>query len=156
VSKYVTLLPSGCLSISDVSLPDPVKNYLGGSTEIRMNNNIVLYNSFPLYGFEEQAFTADAICALRLGVRIRLREAGYLKLIANSGFLWTPDIASTFGELYESISGNAYHGMAVEYSARIPKFGPVSLTVSMPVFSRDEKVSKPAAPIFYLSLGHDF
>jgi predicted acylesterase/phospholipase RssA len=155
-SRRLTLLPAAYLSFSDVTLPDPVKNYLGGSSEIRMNNHIVLYNSFPLYGFEEQAFSSDALLALRLGVRVKLWNVQYLTFIANTGTVWKIDAEHSMGDIIERIVNKGYNGIALSYSAAIPRVGPLSFIVSLPVLSRDEKVSEPAAPIFYLSLGHDF
>ncbi len=153
LTERFTLLPAMFFSISDVKLPDPVKNYLGGATEIRMNNDIVLYNSFPLYGFEEQAFTSEALSVFRLALCIKLLNIQYIKVIANSGMLWQPDVSLMF----KSSRGlKLYHGMGLEYSADIPRIGPASLSVSVPLFSKDEKSGKPYSPILYLSVGHDF
>jgi hypothetical protein len=154
--RRLTLLPTVYFSFSDVALPDPVKNYLGGSSEIRMNNHIVLYNSFPLYGFEEQAFSSDALFALRLGIRIKLWNMHYLTFFANSGTVWKTDAETSLRDVAESMISKGYNGLAFSYSAAIPRVGPLALTLSLPILSADEKVSEPAAPIFYLSLGHDF
>ncbi|OGJ89410.1 MAG: hypothetical protein A2350_00080 [Candidatus Raymondbacteria bacterium RifOxyB12_full_50_8] len=88
LSENNALLPALFMSLSDVALPDPVKNYMGGSTELKMNDNLAFNNSFPLYGYAEQAFTGDILMIGRLAYRLRLPRSSYLFLVANAGKTW--------------------------------------------------------------------
>ncbi|MBL8026773.1 MAG: hypothetical protein JNL74_10205, partial [Fibrobacteres bacterium] len=117
---------------------------------------IVLFNSIPLCGFEEQAFTSDVLLALRLGFRYKIGKMQYVKFTMNTGSFWKVEDVSAVTDLKKAIIDQAYNGISLEYSASIPRVGPLSLSVSLPVLSKDEKVSNPASPIFYLSAGHDF
>ncbi len=153
--KRQAILPAFYISMADVSLPDAVKNYLGGATELRMNDKIVFYNSFPLYGFEEQSFTGDYLMVLRLGYRFELFKSGYLTMIFNMGQTWGTDNFQ-WSLLKQGIIDDSYKGVGASFSIDVPRIGPASFTASYPVFSNDEKQSSNALKLFYFSIGHDF
>ncbi|MFH0918985.1 MAG: patatin-like phospholipase family protein [Fibrobacterota bacterium] len=155
-SRRHTFLPSLYLTMSDVALPDPVRNYLGGATELRMNDEIVFHNSFPLYGFPEQAFTGDYLMALRLAWRVNLWRNVYFTLIGNAGETWTTT-AFKWTELSDQVQTDSYRGAGASLAVDIPKFGPVSVTAGLPLLTAEQKTRlKDQRWTLYVSLGHNF
>jgi hypothetical protein len=152
--KGHTFLPAMYVNMADVSLPDPVRNYLGGATELSMNDDIVFFNSFPLYGYSEQAFTGDYLMAFRLAYRISFPSNFYLFFIGNAGKTW---MRSEFkwSRLLSALAEDSYKGIAVTFAVDIPKIGPASLTGAMPVLSESGYI-EDFSNFFYLSIGHNF
>lgn len=153
--KGHTFLPALYMSMADVTLPDPQKNYLGGATELRMNDDVLLYNSFPLFGYPEQSFTGDYLIALRLSYRLNLPRDFYFTLHGNLGNTWANEAFA-----WKAFPGNfldeSFKGAGVTLTKDIPRVGPAQFTASLPLMLETAEQRRQFSETYYFSIGYDF
>ncbi|OGS36293.1 MAG: hypothetical protein A2293_14585, partial [Elusimicrobia bacterium RIFOXYB2_FULL_49_7] len=153
--KGQSFLPAVFVSLADVSLPEPEKNYLGGPTELRMNDDVVLFNSFPLFGYPEQSFTGEYLLTLSLSYRTDLPGPFFLYFHGNLGNAWRND-AFYWKDFPGNFLDESYKGAGVTLAADVPKFGPIRLTASKPLMLKEAEEKKKFSETYYFSMGYDF